>query len=251
MTSAIAGLIAEAVSVPGGLWRPPLLRFAAVDSLDLPWLKKAVAPDHLLPEELLPGAKTLIAFFLPFKAEVVQSNEAPGPASALWAEAYIRTNALINTISGDIESLLAGRGFRAAKVPPTHNFDEKKLVSRWSHRHYAYLAGLGSFGLNNMLITEAGCCGRYGTMVTDWDCGETAAPSPERCLAKKAASAGKPPACGLCQKKCEADAYPGGIFDRHACYAQCLKNAALFKDRGLADVCGKCLIGLPCSIQSP
>jgi hypothetical protein len=40
-------------------------------------------------------------------------------------------------------------------------------------------------------------------------------------------------------------------FNRHACYAQCLCNAERYQELGLADVCGKCLINLPCSYQSP
>ncbi|WP_338094171.1 hypothetical protein [Methanorbis furvi] len=34
---------------------------------------------------------------------------------------------------------------------------------RWSHRHFAVLAGLGTFGVNNMLITRMGCYGRVSS----------------------------------------------------------------------------------------
>ena len=43
----------------------------------------------------------------------------------------------------------------------------KNLISDWSHRHVAVIAGLGKFGLNNMLITDNGCCGRVGSFITD------------------------------------------------------------------------------------
>ena len=49
----------------------------------------------------------------------------------------------------------------------THNFDEAKLVSYWSQKHVAYMAGLGKFGLHHMIITEKGCCGRLGSIVTN------------------------------------------------------------------------------------
>jgi ferredoxin len=105
-----------------------------------------------------------------------------------------------------------------------------------------------------MLITDRGCCGRFGSLVTDLP------PPPEglktgmvpvgtageRCLYKRKGG------CGLCRKKCPAGAYAvDGTFNRKACYGQCLKNAEIFRDIGLADVCGKCLVGLPCSDKAP
>jgi hypothetical protein len=44
--------------------------------------------------------------------------------------------------------------FRSVILPPTHNFDEKKLISDWSHKHIGFIAGLGKFGLHQMLITK-------------------------------------------------------------------------------------------------
>ncbi|MDR0624280.1 MAG: hypothetical protein LBG10_07595 [Treponema sp.] len=237
-------------------WREPLSARFAVPDPRLRWLKRAVSPDHLMPEELLRGTKTVIAFFIPFDEGIIAGN-IPGPdASRGWAEAYIHTNELIQTISGELAALLRQEGSHAGLIPATHNFDEKKLISRWSHRHIAFLAGLGSFGLNNMLITSRGCCGRFGSLVTDWgEAGpvtavEAAAGEPvprvrERCLHKSRGT------CGLCQMKCPAGAYSGGVFNRKVCYDRCLKNAELHREIGYADVCGKCLAGLPCSSGDP
>jgi epoxyqueuosine reductase QueG len=239
------------------MWREPVVRLAATTTMNLAWLKQAAAPDHLLPADILPDAESVICFFIPFHQSVIQSNAAPGPASAEWALAYIKTNELIALINRDIEALLEEHGYRAGKIPATHNFDETTLLSRWSHRHVAYLAGLGAFGINNMLITEKGCCGRIGSMVTNYRYGghgeagppipgpADAAPAGEKCLNKINGS------CGLCRKKCEAGAYPAAGFDRRACYAKCLENAELHRSLGFADVCGKCLVALPCSAAEP
>jgi epoxyqueuosine reductase QueG len=234
------------------MWREPVVKIISAKKVKHEWLKQAVAPDHLAPADILPDAKSVICFFIPFHGSVVQSNAAPGPASAEWALAYIKTNDLIAMINRDIEALLAENGYRAGKIPATHNFDETTLVSRWSHRHIAYLAGIGAFGINNMLITEKGCCGRIGSIVTNYEYGEhvpdtahaDTAPA-EKCLNKINRS------CGLCRKKCEAGAYPAAGFDRRACYAKCLENAELHKNLGFADVCGKCLAALPCSLAAP
>ena len=56
-------------------------------------------------------------------------------------------------------------GYKAAVCKVAGDFDNAILKSKWSHRHMARVAGLGTFGINNMLITEEGCCGRYFSIV--------------------------------------------------------------------------------------
>jgi epoxyqueuosine reductase QueG len=229
------------------LWEPPLLASLNADHPLIPVLKQAVSPDHLLPGDLLPGAKSVVIFFIPLTDRIVLSNLEGEAASDEWALSYVLTNSLLGFIGDEVERTLTGIGFQAAKIKATHNFDKETLMSRWSHRHLAWIAGLGTFGLNNMLITVKGCCGRFGSLVTDADCGilgipMASGPQKERCLNKIDGS------CGLCRKKCPAGAYgEDGKFDRHKCYKACLKNAELHKSIGMADVCGKCLVGLPCS----
>jgi len=46
-------------------------------------------------------------------------------------------------------------------------FSKPHLVSVWSERHYAFAAGLGSFGLAEHLITEHGCNVRLASFITD------------------------------------------------------------------------------------
>ncbi|MDR2158803.1 MAG: hypothetical protein LBP23_01910 [Treponema sp.] len=228
-----------------GFWKKPLTAFLSAADPRLPGLKKSVSPGHLMPGEVLPGAESIICFFIPFTDRIIESNAGEGPCSREWAEAYVRTNELIARIGDEIGALMAERGFRTGKIKATHNFNEKTLISDWSHRHIACLAGLGSFGLNNMLITDAGCCGRVGSVVTSWG----PAPAPEffreRCLHRLRGG------CGRCRTRCPAGAYGPGGFDRHACYAQCLDNAEKYRSLGLADVCGKCLVSVPCTRRDP
>ncbi|MDR2478227.1 MAG: hypothetical protein LBD48_02820 [Treponema sp.] len=240
----------------GKWWKQPLAAFAAAGDSRFRLLPEVAAGDHLLPGGILDNAKTVVCFFIPFDERVAASNESAGAASPEWARAYALTNDLIKYISGQLAVLLGAEGFRAGQIPATHNFDQQRLASNWSHRHAARIAGLGSFGRNNMLITAQGCCGRLGSLVTDWEqpAGTTAPVFVEHCLHVQ----GK--GCGLCRTKCPVNAYgesSGSGFDRHACYRRCLENAALYKNDTrfpgpiLADVCGKCLCGLPCSGRSP
>ena len=253
MSLELAKVIDEAISTfedENGIknfWEPPLLAALSASHPLVPGLKQSVSPSHLLPDELLPGAKSVVVFFIPLANRIIDSNLAGEAASEEWALSYVLTNSLLGFISDEMEKVLAGHGFQAAKIAATHNFDKATLMSRWSHRHLAWIAGLGSFCLNNMLITSKGCCGRFGSLVTDADCGAlgikaASGPQNERCLNKSHGS------CGLCQKKCPVGAYgDDGKFDRHKCYEACLKNAEIHKTIGPADVCGKCLVGLPCS----
>jgi epoxyqueuosine reductase QueG len=237
-----------------GMWKAPVIASFSADHHLLPVLKEAVSPDHLLPEDILPGAKSVVVFFVPFENRIVESNLKGEAASKEWASAYLRTNELLGFISVESEKAINRLNYRVGKIQATHNFDERTLLSRWSHRHIAWIAGLGSFGINNMLITSHGCCGRFGSFVTDADSAELGmplplndpSPLPEKCLNKRNGS------CGLCIKKCPVGAYAkAGIFDRQKCYAACLNNAELHKEMGFADVCGKCLVGLPCSCGEP
>ncbi|MDR2110941.1 MAG: hypothetical protein LBP32_06500 [Spirochaetaceae bacterium] len=232
---------------PRKIWKPPLIAFLSASRKDLSILKRAVSPSHLLPEDVLPGARAVISFFIPFEDGIVRSNIGGSLASEEWALAYVRTNDLIGRIGEALGELLGQGGYRAGKIPATHNFDKKRLISDWSHRHIAYIAGLGTFGINNMLITSRGCCGRFGSLVTDCPL-EDSPPSPapgEKCLRKLGGT------CGICQKRCPAGAYEPGGFNRHRCYEVCLKNAAFHRAAGCADVCGKCAVGLPCSLRDP
>jgi len=223
------------------LWRTPLISFAAADDHRFPLLREIVGEDHLLPRDILAEGRTVAAYFLPFREEVVESNRKGQEASFLWAKAYVETNKLIPKLNEHIKGILNSEGYTSAFVPPTAVFDKTTLKSIWSHRHVARIAGLGSFGLNNMLITEKGCCGRIGTFVTDLVVSSGEKGEMEYCLAKK----GTP--CGVCQRNCVAEALAKEEFDRFSCFERCLENGRIYKDMGEAWVCGKCLVGLPCS----
>ncbi|NLG86152.1 MAG: epoxyqueuosine reductase [Firmicutes bacterium] len=226
-------------------WLSPLVAYADAADLLFPKLKQIVSPSHAVPTDFLSDAETVIAYFLPFNHLVAESNIPGRESSRAWAVAYVETNTLISDLNAALARKLERHGYKAALIPPTHNFDKVKLISDWSHRHVAYIAGLGKFGLNNMLITARGCCGRVGTIVTNVKIKPTPRAEGEYCLYKLDGS------CGKCVDKCVNNALHKKLFDRQKCYAMCLENASRFGDVGLADVCGKCLVGVPCSFVNP
>jgi len=238
-------LTQKVLSFSTGLWEAPLVSFVNAQHPGFNQLKLSVNPKHFLPQDLLKSAQGVIVYFIPFSEEVVSSNQTMGLASELWAYSYVQTNLLIQKINVWMQELLRQKGYDAATIPATNNFDPIALLSRWSHRHVAEIAGLGKIGLNNMLITQEGCCGRLGSLVTDWQIESIALESKERCLFRLNGS------CGICAAQCLTGALTVTGFKREQCYAQCLKNADLYKSMGDASVCGKCLTGLPCSLKSP
>jgi len=136
----------------GGWWQTPLLASAPIDQrFDI--LPKIAIDDHLHPFDLLESARTLVAFFIPFKPELIKENKKGDRPCRNWGVAYVETNDLINGLSQALERFLNEKGFRSALTPATHNFNEEKLMARWSHKHLAHLSNLGRFGTHNMLIS--------------------------------------------------------------------------------------------------
>lgn len=249
----LRGVIAECVDAwrkdhGEDFWREPLIACASAHDPLMRALKTAVDPAHALPGDILPGAESVIVFFLPFRPEFGRENDSSGHYSSRnWCVLYYRTNELIREITARLREHLERAGFEARVTPPTHNFDTEKLVSLWSHKHLGYIAGLGTFGHHRLLITPEGCCGRLGSLVTSMPVEPTGRPEREFCLNR----AGRE--CSACVSKCVYGALSDSedAFDRRACYAQCLANDAHFDDLPLVDVCGKCGCEVPCSYSAP
>lgn len=225
------------------LFRQPLVGFSAADDPLYLQLQEFVGPWHMQPQDILPQAKTIISFFLPFSAQVVTSNRGGDRPSHLWAESYVEANKLINHICDEIIALLTKKGIDAATVRATHTYDESTLQAGWSHRSAARIAGLGRFGVNRMLITPVGCAGRYGSVLI----GEETAPDPhvdeEYCLYYQDGS------CLVCLSACPVDALGVDSFDRFTCHDRLLENAKAFVSIGKCDVCGKCVVAGPCALM--
>lgn len=225
-------------------WKTPIFGTANAKDERFEKLKISVRPTHVTPRELLENAESVIAYFLPFKESVSKSNINRYTVSEDWAIAYIETNQLIADLNTYIMAHISGNGYEASAIPATHNFDLETLMSDWSHRHIAEIAGVGKFGLNNMLITEQGCAGRVGSIVTSLPLESTKIKEEENCLYLKDGS------CGICVRKCPKNVFEDG-YDRFKCYELCLENDAYYEELSTTDVCGKCCVGLPCTYKNP
>jgi epoxyqueuosine reductase QueG len=231
------------------IWREPIMACAPVDDR-FQRLKEITVPDHSLPQDLLPSANTVVVWFIPFKPHIQMDNTRGERPSLSWGRAYASTNDMINRAGRAMKGMIEDAGGKAALTPATHNFDKKRLVSLWSHKHLGHLTGLGRYGTNCQLITPAGCSGRMGSLVTNLDLGDHPLVTvDELCLVK----AGKK--CGMCIKSCPIQALTEDGIDRAACYSRLRENYRLVMEPdGLpdtTDVCAKCQVGMPCSLKPP
>lgn len=223
------------------IWRTPLVGFADAHHRELVEFRQTF-PDCILPEELLPQATIVLAWFLPYKKELAATNASADLASPAWAAAYRDTNALFPVIAYELATHLAAHGVRTAA--DAARFDRERLTSRWSHRHFPYLAGLGTYGINHMLITRAGSCGCYYTLVTDLRVPPDSVCKEESCLYKRSGS------CKACVRRCPTGALQVDAYDRALCAKA---GEALRKESGSTGkgICGKCLVGIPCAFVAP
>lgn len=220
------------------VWQPPVVKFAAANNPLFQQLSTLVVEQHYVPQDYLVNATTVLSYFLPFTHSVGRSNLAHESCSDLWAKAYLDANTMAAELNVFLVNMLHKQGIAACVPTDAGMISAAVPKSRWSQRHVAYIAGHGTFGLNNMLISSKGSVGRYYSIVTCLNTQPDPVVLEERCLFKKNGG------CKLCVERCFTGALTEAGFDRFKCLEQCLQNEARYAG---ADVCGKCVVELPCS----
>ena len=74
-------------------WGGPVTAFASAGDDLFAKMKEIIDPSYATPADFLPGAQTVITYFVPFDAAVVRSNIEGKECSRAWAVAYQETNA--------------------------------------------------------------------------------------------------------------------------------------------------------------
>ncbi|MDO5845024.1 MAG: hypothetical protein Q4Q53_07775 [Methanocorpusculum sp.] len=213
----------------------PIVCVADVNSPLIRNIRTHTFENHLMPEDILPTARVVISYFLPFRKEYALTNSEGIDPSEIWVRLYVDTNKIIEEVNLALVSKINELGYSADFFKG--GFDENKIMSRWSQKHIAEAAGLGKFGVNNLLITKVGSCGRFGSVVSDIPVECDLPMTDELCLYK---SKGK---CGVCIKRCSVKALSLEGYNRKVCYERCLSNEIKYG----ADVCGKCAVNIPCA----
>ena len=155
------------------IYESPLFAFGAAD--DELYMKykdpEIIGSNFLTPVEWLPGAKTVISFFLPFTETVKNANarDHDWPADE-WLHARYEGQLFLQDLALQIQKLICDSGYECIIPSLESRFEViNGYIPNWSERHAAYACGLGTFGLSKGLITEKGISGRFGSMLTDLD----------------------------------------------------------------------------------
>jgi epoxyqueuosine reductase len=207
----------------------PLIGFASVDSWDTPLFKPWI-PEEFRPRALYPEAQTVIVIGLPVFLPVLET------APSIWYhELYKTINTLLDLDAYRIAAVLNANDIPSFPLPRDGygaiSVLQEKPVAAFSHRHAAYLAGLGTFGVNNMILTE-----EYGPRVRFTSIFTTAWIPPDRIRADSLCTR-----CMRCVSSCpvhalESKDYPEGLTDKETCAT---RSAAL--SRRYIAPCGFCI----------
>ncbi len=224
------------------IFDPPLMGIATADdpmflSLKLP---AAVGPLHMLPQEWLPGAETVISYFLPFTKTVRTSNRQPGLPSKEWLYGRIEGQAFNVALSRMLVEQLKRAGNLAVCPAEDSRFAIADRRSNWSERHVAFIAGLGTISLNRSLITRLGAAGRIGSVLTD-----LTLPVTPRYYTKIEENCSH---CGACIGRCPPQAISETGKDHAICSSYLDSTLARFTPRY---GCGKCQTAVPCEMRIP
>jgi epoxyqueuosine reductase len=142
----------------------PLLGFAPVKRWEnppekLPHKFSEWIPPEFWPQSIFPEANTVIVIGLPIQLPIVETTP-----SIYYHELYKTVNILLDIKAYEIANFLTGKGYPSIYLPRDGYGDIEVLLKQplafFSHKHAAYLTGLGSFGLNNVLLTP-----QYGPRV--------------------------------------------------------------------------------------
>ncbi len=208
-----------------------------------------IGPHFLLPGEWLPGAQTVISFFLPFTEQIRCANalEKVRPADE-WLHGRIEGQVFIISLLAYLSENLTAAGYQAKAPAVDSRFfsaeapgeDGLGYTSNWSERHVAYISGLGTFSLSRGMITLKGMAGRFGSVITDWKTQATAREydSYDEYCTK----------CMACARKCPVHAISKEGKDQALCAAYINKTKEQFYPYY---GCGKCQTGVPCEHGKP
>ncbi len=207
----------------------PLVGFASADSWDdaplQPW-----PPQDFHPRSIFPETNSVIVIGLPISLPILETTP-----SIYYHELYGTVNTALDLSTYRLSVYLTERGYPSIYVPRdgygSISILKDKPTAFFSHRHAAYLAGLGCFGISNMLLTKKyGPRVRFGSIFTS-----------AKLPADKIMKEGLCTECMSCVKKCptqclDSRPYPSGLTRKEACAAY---NDKL-KERFLSP-CGVCI----------
>lgn len=252
------------------MWKEPLVGFAAGGDEYFKFWKEDIGEFYWSPAEAFclkyPGEDirdeelTVISLaFSQTETTKKEQSKAEGRPCLRWSasrgewEPYIRK--LCTRIIAEFEK----NGIRAVATDLLSEFSRKKslkygIATTWSHRHTAFVAGLGTFGLSDGLITRQGKAMRFSSLIVEGKIQADRRPYKkynEWCLFYAKGT------CGQCISRCPVNAIGREGHDKDSCNAflQVLKNEISPKintaNKEYYYGCGLCQSKIPCQDGIP
>jgi epoxyqueuosine reductase QueG len=252
------------------IWDEPLVGFADGDDEIFQKYKEIIGQFHLTPREAMerhlsritrgysnPPRIGVISFILPStKVTRLSMRKETQVCSLRWNYTRHYGQEVLNRLSRYLVTRLESMGYHAI-TPNLERFfeikcdDPSKEASTWSQRHIAYAAGLGTFSLNDALITQKGIAIRVGSIICDLAVEPTPRPYKnhlENCLFYRDGS------CGKCIQRCPSGAISEKGHDKVKCrnyLFEVMPKVAKELGRNEAFVghymgCGFCQTKVPC-----
>ncbi|MBI1919594.1 MAG: epoxyqueuosine reductase [Geobacter sp.] len=242
----------------------PLVGFAAAADPLFVEYKQIVGEFHQTPQQVMESAcgegvraATVVCWVLPITREAREANRLENRwPSREWALTRNHGENFNSSLRRHLVAWLEGLGHRTVApqlAPGWQSFPDTSvgIASSWSERHAAYAAGLGTFSLNDGLITELGIAHRLGSVITEL----VLPPTPRRyvhyqenCLYCRKGS------CGACITRCPVGAISSNGHDKARCYEYVYKAVpgAVGESYGVPQSgCGLCQTGVPCEGGKP
>jgi epoxyqueuosine reductase QueG len=250
-------------------WDTPHFAVAAGDDPLFARIKEEIGPFHwtpaeafalAYPEAMIPAAELrVISYLLPQTAATrdAQRSARQFPAER-WACSRFYGEQFNVELRLHLEKSLNLAGVRAVAPERLPGFDYRQsqrfgIASNWSERHAAFVAGHGTFGLADALITRFGTAVRFGSVVAHIDLPVTERPYGDDhhawCLWYAKGT------CGACVQRCPAGAITTDRgHDKLACfkYIRNITTPYATEHYGTgATPCGLCQVKVPCECELP
>lgn len=235
----------------------PLFDFLHEDIGDFYWTPlqafRAAFPDHCVTVQEL----SVICWVLPQTRRAKDDNaRATDGPSETWARSRHYGEHCNDELRRHIVSQFSHINILAAAPVLTpgwgwRNSPKYGRATNWSERHAAYIAGLGTFGLSDGLITRAGKAHRCGSAVARIQLEPTPRPYTgihDYCLFFNGSK------CQACISRCPVNAISPAGHDKKLCEAFVTgAAAAISKDRYQVPTtpCGLCQTAVPCASGIP
>ena len=250
------------------MWGAPIVGFARGDDPYFSYYKETIGEFYWMPGEVFrlgcqetveDSQLTVISMGFPQTEKTkADQEEAVGIPCNRWLITRGEWESMIEKITSEIVKQLKEKGLQAVSLDSIQEFawqtsTDFGIASNWSHRHTAFIAGLGTFGLSDGLITEKGKAMRFTTIIVKANLEPTIRPYTnyhEYC------SFYSKNQCGACIGRCPVNAITEKGHDKDACRAYLVKikneiGPEFLKNSHYTAGCGLCQSNVPCQDKIP